>query len=107
MSHNQVILTLFSLSNLTNGVKNVMDRSFISGRIISTKAQIVVFEDAAVALGTGQIQSYTIDTGQTRQVVTRMNLTELEKAIYRLYNLCAMLEARLTGGNVVTVRPAW
>lgn len=84
-----------------------MNRTFIQGRIVSTQAQIVAFETAAENLATGEIQSYTIDTGQNRQVVTRFNLTELENAIEKLYNRCATLEARLTGGNTVTVGPAW
>lgn len=83
-----------------------MDRTFITDRITATKAQIIAFEDAALALATNQIQSYTMDSGQTRQVVTRLNLTELENAINRLYNRCATLEARLNGGTL-SLRPAW
>lgn len=84
-----------------------MDRSFIQERIDATKAQIVAYEDAMLALASGQIQTYTLDTGQSRQTVTKLNLTELRNVIDSLYNRCAMLEARLTGGNTVTVGPAW
>ncbi len=82
-----------------------MDRSFIRERIDATKAQIVALENAALALATGEIQSYTLDTGQSRQVVTRLNITELENAIDGAYNRCAILEARLSGGNSVIMRP--
>lgn len=84
-----------------------MDRAFIQDRITSTKAQIIAFENASLALADGTIQSYTMDTGQNRTVVTKLNLTELENAIVRLYNRCATLDARLTGGGTVTVGPAW
>jgi len=82
-----------------------MDRAFIQGRIDATKTQIVAYETAAEALASGSVQTYTLDTGQTRQTVTRLNLTELQNTIDRLYNRCATLQARLTGGNTVQVRP--
>ena len=85
-----------------------MKRAFIQARIDATMLQIAAMEDAALAFATnGNIQSYTIDTGQNRTVVVRANLTEIHKNIDKLYNRCATLEARLTGRNVVNVRPAW
>ena len=84
-----------------------MNRAFIQARITATQTQIIAFENASLALANGTIQSYTMDTGQNRTVVTKFNLTELENAINRLYNRCATLEARLTGGGTVIVRPAW
>lgn len=84
-----------------------MDAAFIQSRITATKAQIVAHEDAATALATGGIQSYTLDTGQTRQTVTRMDLSSIQKTIDSLYNRCATLEARLNGSGVITARPAW
>ncbi len=83
-----------------------MDRAFIQGRIDATRAQIIAYEAATLALGTGGIQSYKLDTGQSVQTVTRLDLTQLNKTIDGLYNRCATLEARLNGGTV-TVRPAW
>lgn len=84
-----------------------MDQAFIQDRITATKAQIVAYEDAALGLAEGNIQTYTLDTGQTRQVITRMNLTELNKVIDALYNRCATLQARLSGSGVLNVVPAW
>lgn len=83
-----------------------MDRVFIQDRITATKAQIVVYEDAATALATG-VQSYTLDTGQSRQTVTKLDISALQKTIDSLYNRCATLEARLNGSGTVTTRPAW
>ena len=84
-----------------------MDRDFIVGRIIATKALIVAYEDAVQALGdNGGIQSYTLDTGQSRQVVTRADIPGLNRMIDSLYNRCATLEARLSGATI-NGRPGW
>ena len=83
-----------------------MDAAFIQARIDATKTQIVAYEDAATALAAG-VQSYTLDTGQTRQTVTKLDMRGLQLAIDQLYNRCATLEARLNGSGTVTVRPAW
>lgn len=83
-----------------------MDAAFIQERIDATKAQIIAYEDAAVALASGA-QSYTLDTGQTRQTVTKLDLTSLQRTIDSLYNRCATLEARLNGSGTITARPAW
>ncbi len=83
-----------------------MDSAFIQGRIDATKAQIIAYEDAALALGNGNVESYTLDTGQTRQTVTRLDLDKIQKTIDMLMNRCVTLEARLNGGGTL-VRPAW
>ncbi len=83
-----------------------MDRTFIQARIDATKLQIVAYEDAALALA-GGVQSYTLDTGQSRQTVTKLDLDAIQKTIDSLYNRCATLEARLNGSGTVTARPAW
>ena len=83
-----------------------MNRAFIQDRITATKLQIVTYEDAALALGAG-VQSYIIDTGQSRQSVTKLDLKDLQTTIDSLYNRCAMLEVRLNGSGTITVRPAW
>lgn len=84
-----------------------MDASYLQERITATKALITAYEDAALALGEGNVQSYTIDTGQTRQTVTKLELASVNRTINSLYNRCAMLEARLNGSNVSTGYPAW
>ena len=83
-----------------------MDRTFIQGRIDATKLQIVAYEDAALALA-GGVQSYTLDTGQSRQQVTKLDLADIQKTIESLYNRCATLEARLNGSGTLTVVPSW
>jgi hypothetical protein len=82
-----------------------MDRSFIQDRIDATKSQIIAYEDASLALASG-VQSYTLDTGQSRQTVTKLDLADLDKTLASLYNRCATLSARLNGGTVM-VKPLW
>jgi Mg2+ and Co2+ transporter CorA len=84
-----------------------MDAGFLQDRIAATKAQIIAYEDAAAALASGNIQSYTIDTGQTRQTVTRLDLADIQKTIDSLYNRLSTLQARLSGSGTVIVGPAW
>jgi hypothetical protein len=84
-----------------------MDRAFTLERITATKAMIVEYENAVTALGTqGGVQSYTLDTGQSRQTVTRADIPALNGMLDSLYNRLATLEARVYGGTV-TARPAW
>ena len=83
-----------------------MDAAFLQSRIDATKLQIVAYEDAVLALA-GGVQSYTIDTGQSRQTATKANLKDYQNTVDVLYNRCATLEARLNGSGVLTARPAW
>lgn len=84
-----------------------MDSTFLQDRITATKARIVAYETAALSLASGAIQSYNIDTGQTRQTVTKLNITELHNLINGLYNQLAVLEARLTGNGTTIGVPRW
>ena len=84
-----------------------MDGTFLQARITKTEDLIVIYEDAVAALVTGQIQQYTIDTGQTRQVVTKATISTLNAAIDGLYNRLATLKARLNGSGTVTIGPAF
>lgn len=84
-----------------------MDSTFLNARITATKNQIAALEDAALSLSSGAITSYTLDTGQSRQVVTKSNINLINKTIDSLYNRLATLEARLNGSGTVVGRPAW
>lgn len=84
-----------------------MNAAFIQARITATQNQIVAYEAAIDALVSGGVQQYSIDTGQTRQSATRLDLPALQKTLDSLYNRCATLEARLNGSGTVTARPAW
>jgi len=84
-----------------------MDAAFIQDRIVTKKIQIIAYEDAVTALASDAIQSYTLDTGQSRQVVTKLNLTELRNMVDSLYNDLLTLENRILHGGAVVVRPTW
>jgi len=85
-----------------------MSSDFYSARIEQVQAQIIAFEDALTAFAAnGAVQSYTIDTGQTTQTVTRSNLSQLRNTVTSLYNQLATLEARVNGCGTVQARPGW
>lgn len=85
-----------------------MNRAFIAERIKATKATIIAYENAVLALGeAGGIQSYTLDTTQSRQTVTRADIPRLQTMIGSLYNQLVTLEARLGCGGSTYAGPAW
>ena len=85
-----------------------MDATFLQARIDATKLAIVAYEDAALAFASnGALLSYTLDTGQSRQTVTRADLSQMRLTLDGLYNRLVTLEARLTGGGTTRVYPAW
>lgn len=84
----------------------MLDLAWLDARIAATETAIESYEAAELALTTGGAQSYTLDTGQSRQTVTRSNLTEIRKGVESLYNRLATLEARRDGA-VVRVSPLW
>lgn len=83
-----------------------MSQEFLKARIERVKLQIVAYEDAFEALASG-VQSYTLNTGQSQQTVTRTSINDMNVALDKLYNRLVTLEARLTGNGVTRVRPAW
>ncbi len=81
------------------------DSTFLQARIDKTEVLIVLYEDALDNLITAQMQSYTIDTGQTRQTVTKADIPSINSQLDMLYNRLATLCARLDGSGTVTVVP--
>lgn len=78
------------------------DREWILARIAATEAAIIATETAISALASG-VQSYSLDTGQTRQSVTKANLSELKLSLASLENRRATLRAQLGCGSVNVV----
>lgn len=84
-----------------------MRREFIQQRITATELLIVAYEDALAAFAAdGGIQSYSLDTGQSKQTVARAQIASIRILLDGLYNRVATLQARLSGASVV-VRPAF
>lgn len=80
--------------------------TWLQSRIDKTKTAIESIEDAILALSTGNLQSYTIDTGQTRQTVTKKDITRLNAELDKLYLRLDWLDTRLNGGGTSLVRSA-
>ena len=83
------------------------NRDWLIQRLTATRTQIEELEDAVIALATGQIQSYTLDTNQSRQTVTKLELGTLQNAIDKLYTRCTMLEYKIYGGQASYGGPRW
>ena len=84
-----------------------MADTFLQERIAATKALIVVYEGALTAIVTNGVQRYTLDTGQSRQDVTKIDVPKLNAQLDGLYNRLATQQARLNGSGVTIVRPAF
>lgn len=80
------------------------ERAWLEERIAKTKALIVAYEDALLALA-GGAQQYSLDTGQTRQTVTKANVASLQQIMKELEERLVVLQARLCGSNAVHVIP--
>ena len=69
-----------------------------------TEELIEKYEDAILAISTGAVQTYHLDTGQTRQSVTKMHLSQLQatgktRARREVYSQLGCGRAH--------IRPAW
>jgi hypothetical protein len=87
-------------------VSCVIDREWLEARVVSTKALIVAYEDAILALSSGAVLQYSLDTGQTRQTVTKQQIGSLRLVLDSLENRLAWLEMRLCGASTRIV-PNW
>lgn len=80
---------------------------FLREQVASIKAKIVAYNAALTDLESGMIQSYELDSGQSRQKVTLATKSTLEARIESLMNQLTTLEARLCGTGVVRVIPSF
>lgn len=81
---------------------SAIDNAWLDERIAATKALILVYEAAATALASGA-QSHELDTGQTRQRVTKADLEQIRLTLNSLENRLATLDARRNGGGTHVV----
>jgi len=84
---------------------DVDEENWIKDRIAAVEALIIRIEEAQVAVA-GGATSYSIDTGQTRQTVTKSSPSELKNSMEAALNLRATLRAQLQG-RAVNLRPGW
>lgn len=80
---------------------------FTQDRLEAVKAQIIAAEEAELAIMSGEVSSYSYDSGQTRQSATKHNIASLRSHIDALYNRYYTLRARLYGSGSRTMRPDW
>lgn len=81
------------------------DTAWTLERIAAKRAMIIAIEAAITSLTTGA-QSYQLDTGQTRQLVTKANLGSLRLTLQGLESDLSTLQARL-GCAQFQGRPGW
>lgn len=81
--------------------------TFICNQIPILEAQITEYQNAATALATNKIQSFTYDSGQTKETVSKMEVDKLNAVIDVLYNRYIMLCSRCNGSNVRIAVPCW
>lgn len=84
-----------------------MDVPTLQLEIVTTKAIIAVIGAAILALSDPTVTSYSLDTGQTVQRVSRENLIDLIAQRRALMDELCTMQARLSGGNVQQALPAW
>lgn len=84
-----------------------MTDEFLKSQIERTKTQIESVADAIDQLTAGAVQSYSIDTGQTKQSVTKVDLDMLHRRYDSLMNRYYMLKARCSGDNSFNAGSAW
>lgn len=82
--------------------------TFAEERLAAAKAQLIQV-DAAITTVLGGGTSYSLDSGQTRQSVTRSSLSELRAMQAYLEQRIQTLDAAVngTGAQSVTVRPGF
>jgi hypothetical protein len=85
--------------------EDVAEQNWIYQRIDATEAMILAVE-AAITTVAGGATSYTLDSGQTRQTVTKSTSGELKNTLSELENRRAVLKAQLNGKKV-NLRPGW
>jgi hypothetical protein len=80
------------------------DREWDEQALADIEPLIRAYRAALRALDSG-VQSYSLDTGQTRQTVTKVNLTELRKTLAALESDRRLIRQRLGYGGSVIVTP--
>jgi len=85
---------------------SVITTEWLEARIAAKQVAIVAYEAAILALASGA-QTYSLDTGQTRQTVTKANLTEMRKTLAELNAELEALDRQVNGATPTYGRPCW
>ncbi len=83
-----------------------MAEQFWDDELTKAKAQATALNDAILFLYANPHQSYTLDTGQSSQRVSRPDLDSLQNQYDGLLNRISSLDARCNGASQ-QIRPGW
>lgn len=83
-----------------------IDGAWLDAQIEKTKLLIIAYDDALLSLA-GGAQSYMLDTGQTRQTVTKADIGRLQSGLFFLENRLSTLDARRCGSGTFYGRPGF
>lgn len=90
-----------------NGIGKLSSREYYENELINLR--IILAEYDKAILSVSNHKSYTLNTGQTTQTVTRQDLSALTNTRLSILNQIRSLEMYLNKGNkaVVKVEPLW
>ena len=77
---------------------------FMQSRIAVKMALINAYESALIALASGK-ESYTLDTGQSVQKVTNLDIQKIDELLSIAYTDLQALGYRYQGGGTFQMRP--
>lgn len=83
-----------------------MNKEFYEERIEKTKEMIVAYEEAVLFLVANPTRSYTFETGQSQQEVTRFDIDKLRESITSLLSLLEYYNDQISNSVTLNV-PAW
>jgi len=98
-----------SLLNETHSSNTQTSLEYWQDELKNSRVLLFKINEAINAISTSNHQSYTLDTGQTSQTVTRVNLPSLIVQRKELLNTIRQIEMYLGEGkpNVIQTRPDW
>ena len=89
---------------ITDGLGGTLAVMAPEARITFFETLIANLEAAYLALSTQKVRSYTVNTGQTTQTVTKRELGQLSAALEWAYDRYEFFLSRANGGNTIIVR---
>jgi len=95
-----------------DGIGNLTGKQYWEVQLRNKKVYAQKVEQAVMALTTSLkdgngIQSYTIDTGQDKQTVTRADLSSLRSVLYNLQKEIAAMEMQLYNNAPRIIQPGY
>lgn len=98
-----------ALIDETHAINDQTSSEYWQDELKNSRLLLFKINQAINTISTGSHQSYTLDTGQTRQTVTRIDLPSLIEQRDNLIGKIRQLELYLREGrpNVKQVRPDW